>query len=135
VNQRLQKIIFLIIVLSMTVSMMPTASASVGTFVTTGDVNLRTEPSLEADVIIVVFNSSNVEVLDHRPAGWSLVKSGSSTGYIRSDFLKFPIGNTPATFLTTDGVNLRAAASTDSRVVSTAVTGTSVEVLEHNPAG
>ncbi|MDR2571209.1 MAG: SH3 domain-containing protein [Oscillospiraceae bacterium] len=134
-KRKLQKIFFLIIILSMTVSMMPSAQATAGTFVTTGDVNLRTEPSLDADVIVVVFNSSNVEVLEHNPAGWSMVKSGNSTGFIRSDFLRFPIGSSPATFRTTDGVNIRAAASTDSRVVSTAIAGTSVEVLEHNPAG
>jgi len=111
-----------------------TASASVGTFRTTGDVNVRSEPSTDASVVTVVYNSTNVEVLDHNPAGWSRVQVSGSTGFIRSDFLKFPISNF-ATFRTTDGVNLRASASTNSRIVSTVLAGTNVEVLEHNPAG
>jgi len=122
----------------MVIAMMPTAlpasAASVGTFRTTGDVNLRSEPSTDANVITVVYNSSSVEVLDHDPAGWSRVQVGGSTGFIRSDFLKFPINNF-ATFRTTDGVNLRSSASTTASVLTTVLTGTSVEVLEHNPAG
>ena len=116
--------------------MIPASSAfaSVGTFRTTGDVNLRSEPSTDATVITIVYNNSSVEVLNHDPAGWSRVQVGSSTGYIRSDFLKFPINNF-AHFRTTDGVNMRSAASTDSRIIDTLITGTTVDVLEHNPAG
>jgi len=113
---------------------MSTTVASVGTFRTTGDVNLRSEPSTDASVVSVVYNSTNVEVLEHNPAGWSRVSVGGSTGYIRSDFLKFPINNF-ATFQTTGGVNVRASASTDARILDTVVAGTSVEVTEHNPAG
>jgi len=76
-----------------------------------------------------------VEVLEHDPAGWSKVQVGGSVGFIRSDFLKAPAGNSGSAFRTTDGVNLRSSASTDSSILSTVSTGTSVEVLEHNPAG
>ena len=134
-KRKLRKIIFLIIIFGLVAGMMPSASASAGTFRTTGDVNLRAEPSTDAEVLKVIYNSTNVEVLEHNPAGWSKVQAGGVTGFIRSDFLKFPIGNTPATFRTTDGVNLRSSASTDSNILSTVVAGTSVEVLEHNPAG
>jgi len=113
---------------------MSTSIASVGTFRTTGDVNLRSEPSTDASVVTVVYNNSNVEVLEHDPAGWSRVSAGGSTGYIRSDFLKFPITNY-ANFRVTGGVNVRASASTDSRILDTVVAGTTVEVTEHNPAG
>jgi len=111
------------------------ALASVGTFRTTADVNVRSEPSTESEVVVVIYNSTNVEVLDHNPAGWSRVQVSGHSGYIRSDFLRFPIGDSPATFRTTSGVNLRSAASTDSSVLKTVVAGTSVDVLEHNPAG
>ena len=114
--------------------MAPTAMAA-GTFRTTDRVNLRSEPSTESAAILVVNAGTNVEVLEHDPAGWSKVQTGNSTGYIRSDFLKFPIGNTAATFKTTDGVNIRSAASTESSVVGTVIKGTSVEVTEHDPAG
>ena len=105
------------------------------TFRTTACVNLRSEPSTNASVVTVVYTGTNVDVLEHDPAGWSRVQAGSSTGYIRSDFLKFPIGNTPATFRTTAGVNIRASASTDANILDTVVSGTSVEVLDHDPAG
>jgi len=76
-----------------------------------------------------------VEVFEHDPAGWSRVQVGNSTGFIRSDFLKAHSGSSPATFSTTAGVNIRATASIDSKVLSTIVAGASVEVLEHDPAG
>jgi len=113
---------------------MSTSVASVGTFRTTGDVNLRSEPSTEASVVTVVYNNSSVEVLEHDPAGWSRVRVGNSTGYIRSDFLKFPITNF-ANFRATGGVRVRASASIDARILDTVVAGTIIEVTEHNPAG
>ena len=133
-KHRLQKVIFLIIVICLLLSLAPSISASVGSFHTTESVRLRTAPSTEADIITVVHPGENVEVLDHDPAGWSSVRVGSSTGFIRSDFLKFPINNT-ATFATTAGVNVRSAASTTSDVLATVIAGTSVEVSEHDPAG
>jgi len=81
-----------------------------------------------------VGSGSNISVLNHNPAGWSRVQSGNSTGYIRSDFLMFPVSNA-ATFRTTEGVNVRASGSTSSNILQTVARGTSVEVTEHNPAG
>ena len=111
------------------------ATASAGTFRTTSRVNLRTEPSTGSASITLVDSGTDVEVLDHNPAGWSKVSVGGSTGFIRSDFLKFPTGSTAATFRTTSGVNVRSAATTDSKVATTVARGTSVEVTEHDPAG
>jgi len=105
------------------------------TFRTTVGVNMRSEPSTNAGVVRVVGSGTGVDVIAHDPAGWSRVQVGNATGFIRSDFLQFPIGNTPATFRTTFTVNLRSAASTESSVLRTVASGTSVEVTEHNPAG
>jgi len=112
-----------------------TTQASVGTFRATDSVRVRAEPSTEANVLAVVQSGESVTVLAHDPAGWSQVKVGNATGFIRSDFLRFPIGSDPATFSTTSGVNVRAEASTSSDVVRTVASGASVEVLEHDPAG
>jgi len=109
--------------------------ASVGTFRTTDSVNLRTEPSTEAGSIAIVQKGTNVEVLEHNPAGWSKVQVGGSIGYIRSDFLTTPSDGSVQTFRTTDGVNIRSSESTDSSIVTTVAAGTSIEVIEHNPAG
>jgi len=111
------------------------ASASAGTFQTTSRVNLRTEPSTTSASITLVNSGTNVEVLDHNPAGWSKVTVGGSTGFIRSDFLKLQTGGTAATFSATAGVNVRSSASTTSSVVTTVTRGASIEVTEHDPAG
>jgi len=116
------------------------AIASAGTFRTTADgVRVRSEPSTDANVVTLVHTGTNVEVLEHDPSGWSKVQVGNTTGFIRSDFLRAQTGNgsAPATFSTTDGVNLRSSASTTSNanILRTVVAGTSVEVLEHDPSG
>jgi len=114
---------------------MSQSATAAGTFRTTDRVNLRSGPSTDSEAIVVVNAGTNVEVLEHDPAGWSKVQVGNSTGYIRSDFLKFPIGSSAAEFRTTDGVNIRSAASIDSGVVGTVIKGATVEVTEHDPAG
>ena len=136
-NLRLSKIVILVLVFCLIAGMtgmsMP-AGASAGTFRTTSRVNLRSEPNTDSNTITQVNSGTSVEVIDHNPAGWSKVTVGSSTGYIRSDFLKFPISGT-ATFKTTAGVNVRSSASTGASVVTTVVKNTSIEVSEHDPAG
>jgi len=117
------------------VGMSQTVMAAAGTFITTERVNLRSEPSTESSTVMMVSRGANVEVLDHNPAGWSRVQTGGSTGFIRSDFLRVPTDNGAVTFRTTDGVNIRAYASTDSNIISTVAAGASVEVTEHDPAG
>jgi len=109
-------------------------AASAGSFTTTASVNMRNAGSTNAGVIRVVTVGTSIEVLEHNPAGWSRVQIGGSTGFIRSDFLRFPVGN-GATFRTTTGVNLRASGSTNAAILTTVSSGASVEVLEHNPAG
>ena len=126
--------ILLACIIAALAGMSPPAAAA-GTFRTTGSVHLRSEPTTESTSITVVNAGIDVEVLEHDPAGWSKVQVGNLTGYIRSDFLKYPTGDTAAVFRTTGGVNIRSAASLDSNVVGTVASGTGVEVIEHDPAG
>ena len=135
---KFKKIILLIITISLIAGMLgmsQSALATAGTFRTTGRVNVRAEPTTDSAALTVVDSGGSVEVLEHNPAGWSRVQVGNTTGFIRSDFLRFPIGDTSATFRTTGGVNLRESATTDSNVLRTIAAGTSVEVSEHDPAG
>ena len=137
-NRRIFKfisIVLIVLVMAGSMSVSHFALATMGTFRTTGSVNLRSEPSTNSGLVRAVDSGTEVEVLDHNPAGWSRVTVGGSAGFIRSDFLRFQIGDTSATFQTTGGVNVRESASTESRVVSTVSAGASVEVTEHNPAG
>jgi len=134
-NKKLQKVIFIVLILSLMLGMSQSVLASSNVFRATGSVRVRSQPTTEASVVTVVHSGDNVEVLDHDPAGWSRVQVGDSSGFIRSDFLRFPIGDTPAVFQVTEGVNLRASASTSSEVLITVSAGTNVDVLEHDPAG
>jgi len=111
-----------------------TALANSMTFRTTDSVRFRTAPNTDAEVIRVLDPGTSVEVVDHDPAGWSKVTQGGKTGFIRSDFLKFHINNY-AHFQTTDTVRFRASPSTDARSIQPVAVKTTVDVLEHDPAG
>ena len=111
------------------------AIATSGTFRATDSVRVRSEPSTDASIVTVIHSGESVEVLNHDPSGWSSVQVGDKSGFVRSDFLMLPTGSGTVAFRTTDGVNLRASASTNSSVLQTIIAGTNVEVLEHDPAG
>ena len=102
-------------------------------FCTTDNVNFRTGPSTDASVIRLVYTGTNVKIVEHDPAGWSKVKVGETTGFIRSDFLSLPAG-APATLSTTGGVNVRSGPSTNDKIIRTLTPETEVEILEHCPA-
>jgi len=130
----LRKIVFVAIFACLALALAHTAAAA-ETFLTTDGVRLRTDPTTDGSIVRVVNQGTSVDVLEHDPAGWSKVKVGGSTGYIRSDYLKFPVGAPPAYFRATDDVRLREAPSTDAAIISIIVHGTSVDVLNHDPAG
>jgi len=124
------KIAVVLLVVSIFSSFAPTTLAA-GTFVTTFRVNVRSQPSTGGDIVGVVDSGTNVDVSLHDPAGWSRVTFNGTTGYIRSDLLRFAAGGT---FRTTAGVNVRSGPSTGAEVVDSLASGSSVEVTEHNPA-
>jgi len=132
----LRKIVFISIIAGLMLLLAITAVAS-ETFQTTDTVRLRSGPSTEGEILKVINPGTNVDVLEHDPAGWSMVKFNGSTGYVRSDFLKFPTGGKPAMFRTTDTVNFRTSPSNDdvSNKIRTLDHGASVDVMEHDPAG
>jgi hypothetical protein len=88
-----------------------------------------------------VATGTNVEVLEHDPAGWSRVKINGTTGYIKSEFLARPpsqqgASSQPSFFLrTADGVRFRAGPSTDHNTLRLLRGGTLVEVLEQVTVG
>lgn len=130
----LKKVALPVVIVTMILGLSQTAAAS-GTFRVTAGVHVRSSASTTASSMTTVNAGDSVDVLEHDPAGWSKVQVGSTVGYIRSDFLKFSIGDTPATFYTTAGVHVRASASTSAKSLATVTAGDAVEVLEHNPAG
>jgi len=125
----------------------PTGSTPAA-FRTTSGVNLRTSPSTDADIIRTVDVGTAVEMLQHDPADWSRVRINGTTGYIRSDFLAWAGQSAPQAasapaaapsqtlsfFRTTAGVNFRSSPSTDADIIRVLNTGTTVEMLQHDPA-
>ena len=99
------------------------------------NVNFRTEGSLDAEVIRTLDAGVNVEVLEHRPGGWSRVDVNGTIGYIKSDYLTIPAGAASVAFKTTDGVNFRTGPSLEADIITSISLGTSVEVLEHDATG
>gem|GEM_PF-620250 len=130
----LGKIVLPVMALVLVFSLSQTALAS-GTFRVTAGVHVRSSESAQASSLTTVNEGTSVDVLEHNPAGWSKVQVGSTTGYIRSDFLKLSIGDNPVSFRVTTGVHVRASASTSASSLTTVNEGSSVDVLEHNPAG
>ena len=132
----LLKVLFVMVFMCLAFGLTQPALAG-ETFQTTDHVRFRTGPSTEDSIISVVNPGVSVDVLEHDPAGWSMVRVNGTVGYMRSDFLKYPIGSTPVVFRTTDGVNFRTSPSNDTNtnIIRGIVHGTSVEVLEHDPAG
>ncbi|MCL2080177.1 MAG: SH3 domain-containing protein [Oscillospiraceae bacterium] len=128
-------IIITCLILGITLSMPQSAVAS-GTFRTTDGVHLRSGPSTDASSIMVVSVNTAVDVTEHDPAGWSKVQVDGISGYIRSDFLKAPASDdSPAAFRTTAGVHLREEASTASASIMVVSINSTVDVLNHDPAG
>ncbi|MDR2589541.1 MAG: SH3 domain-containing protein [Oscillospiraceae bacterium] len=134
---------------------------SVGTsgaeFFSTGGVYVRSTASTSARIVTTVEKGTKVTVTEHNPAGWSRVRVGSNSGFIRSDFLSRTEGmgsasneitSTPttdsstgtpdtstgviATLKTIGSVNLRATASDNSNIIRTLPKDTNVEVLEND---
>jgi len=134
VKHNFKKGFFVIFIISMMFCLMQTAF-SAETFRTTDNVNFRASPSTDAGIIKTLNTGANVDVLEHDPANWSKVAVSGTVGYIRSDFLKFPVGSAPASFKTTAGVYFRTGPSTDAGVIKALGAGTAVELVEHDPAG
>jgi len=130
-----KKSLLFVFIFCLVLGIAQTTLASAEMFRTTESVNFRTGPSTADSIIKTLGTGSDVEMLDHDPADWSKVRVSDTIGYIRSDFLMFPVGNAPAAFKTTIGVNFRKGPSTYSNVIRVLSTGTAVEVLEHDPAG
>jgi len=61
-------------------------------FETTDGVNFRTGPSTHNISLRVVVAGTQVEMLEHDPAGWSKIMINKVTGYIRSDYLAWVEG-------------------------------------------
>ena len=112
----------------------PTAAAA-DSFFANDDVNFRDGPATDSKVIAAIWNGTSIDVIEHNPAGWSKVKIDGATGYIKSEFLTYPVGSGGATFMTTEDVNFRKTPTTDGDIIEILYPNVNVLVVEHKPAG
>ena len=84
---------------------------------TTDEVNLRAQPSLDADVLTVVPGGRRVAVTGAPSGQFFPVAHGTQTGWVSGDYLVFDAGNRESLAFTTDDVNLRADPSFDAEIV------------------
>ena len=64
------------------------SSAATGKMMASETVKLRKNPSTESDVLEVVYEGSQVNVVEQYENGWAKVEYSKKTGYIKSEYLK-----------------------------------------------
>jgi cell wall-associated NlpC family hydrolase len=88
-------------------------------------VNVRKEPSASAGIITKLSNE-RVSVLD-KSSGWYKISFDGKTGWVSEDYIKVL---TTKGSINANGVNFRASASTDAKIIDTLNKGTSVQILD-----
>ena len=106
-----------------------TMAVAVGS--TTGSsLRLRAKASTSSSIVRVLDKGTAVAVLDKSIDGWYKIAYEGSTGYVSSDYMVLDRDNRFTTYgrVNGDSVNVRAEASTESKVNATLAQGTLVTV-------
>lgn len=108
------------------------AKQAIGVGATTGSsLRLREAPSTSAPIVATLSKGVAVAILDDNTNGWYQISYNGKSGYVSSDYVVPDRDNRFASYGRTngDGINVRAAASTNSAVQATLPTaGTIVTV-------
>ncbi len=100
--------------------------------------NVRASADTEGEVVGKIYNNGTMEILDVDEHGWYHVKSGNVEGYVAGQFvatgaeadaIAATAGYTTAE-VGVEALNVRAAASTDSEIVTTVSGASEIEVVE-----
>ena len=124
------------LVLSAAATLLLTASAfaaeqAIGVGATTGtSVRIRSEASTSSSIITTLDKGTALAILSPAADGWYRVAFNGSTGYISADYV---VEDQDGAFeasgrVNADGVNVRAAATTDSEVLASVSTNAPVTV-------
>lgn len=124
------------LVLSAAATLLLTASAfaaeqAIGVGATTGtSVRIRSEASTSSSIITTLDKGTALAILSPAADGWYRVAFNGSTGYISADYV---VEDQDGVFeasgrVNADGVNVRAAATTDSEVLASVSTNAPVTV-------
>ena len=117
-------------------------------FISSDQVNLRKEPSTGSASLTLLSKNTSVTILSQNDT-WYKIKCGNTTGYIVKSYVKLGTVSTPKAtqkpaasssfisvssngMITTDGVNLRKSASTDSESLGRLNANTVVKVTAQN---
>ncbi len=112
-------------------------SEASGTVYATDLVNIRKEPSTDADVLLPATFGMKLKRVGTTDNGWTKVKTGDTVGYIKSEFVSEskPTPSAGVVITLKESLNLRAAKDETSDLINTVPEGTSVKVLEPDSNG
>ncbi len=108
-----------------------TALAASATYTVTADkINLRRSPDLEGGIIRVVRKGETLELVSARADGWLQVSYGSQTGYVSDQYVELQgiTGSMIGTVIRAQKLNIRAEASSSSKVLKVAPLGATLTV-------
>ena len=107
------------------------ADIAIGAGCTTGSsLRMRAEASTSSDIVTTLDKSVAVAILENTNDGWYKIAYAGKTGYVSADYLLVDKDNVFETYgrVNGDGVNVRAGATTDSEVLASVDSGTTVTV-------
>ena len=107
------------------------ADIAIGAGCTTGSsLRMRAEASTSSDIVTTLDKSVAVAILENTNDGWYKIAYAGKTGYVSADYLLVDKDNVFETYgrVNGDGVNVRADATTDSEVLASVDSGTTVTV-------
>ena len=107
------------------------ADIAIGAGCTTGSsLRMRAEASTSSDIVTTQDKSVAVAILENTNDGWYKIAYAGKTGYVSADYLLVDKDNVFETYgrVSGDGVNVRSDATTDSEVLASVDTGTTVTV-------
>ena len=107
------------------------ADIAIGAGCTTGSsLRMRAEASTSSDIVTTLDKSVAVAILENTNDGWYKIAYTGKTGYVSADYLLVDKDNVFETYgrVNGDGVNVRAGATTDSEVLASVDSGTTVTV-------
>ena len=101
-------------------------------------INVRADADAESDIVGKLYNGSVAKVLGRTGNGWARVRSGDVTGYIREEYVATgdtaqqlaDSVTTKKAVVTTETLRVRAAAQSDSDVITLIGQGQTLDILE-----
>ena len=134
--ERYKAFVSVIVIIALTVSMLPFASAAAATAHTLTpfvELNLRADASTSSSVLTTLYPGNTLTLLEDSKDGWAHVSYGSYTGYASADYLDVPQGSdVEASATPTDYVRLRSGKGTSYTVYTAIPTGYTVPVTDNS---